>query len=271
MIHQNYLNLQEKDIDRPIYRIFSENFFFELFKESELILVRPSKWDDPFENFVLNSKKIYNDGRVLYWGNRKHLYAQCWSFKNEDDALWRIYSPDKKSIQVSTTPRKLFDCIYNQVEDIKDEGVFIGKVRYLNSRNLVKQIFDIDDVLNNKIYWGNYYYQSIANTLLVKRKLFSYENEVRIIYNSLGRENEQTESGNKEDNDSGLKHFKIDPLSLFDSITLDSRIEDSEFGMINKKIESFGFNGKISKSKLYEIPGFEYKSTENFKILHSKA
>ncbi len=270
MIHQNYLNLQEKDIDRPIYRIFSVDFFFELFKENELTLVRPSMWDDPFENFVLNSKKVYKDGRVVYWGNRTHLYGQCWSFKKEDDALWRVYSPKKESIQVSTTPRKLFECIYNQVNN-KDEGVFIGKVRYLNLKELRKQIFDIDDVLKDKKYWGYNYYKTIANSLLIKRTIFSYENEVRIIYNSLGHENEQLEAHNKEDKYSGLKHFKIDPLSLFDSITVDSRIGESEFAKINKRIKNYGFNGEISKSKLYDIPGFKYKTTEDFDIIHRNA
>ncbi len=38
-----------------IYRVFPRHRFFELFAERKNALVWPTKWDDPFENFVLRS------------------------------------------------------------------------------------------------------------------------------------------------------------------------------------------------------------------------
>jgi hypothetical protein len=53
-----YLNLEESDFSTYIYRTIPLNRLYELFQDNENALVKPSLWEDTFENFVLKTKLI---------------------------------------------------------------------------------------------------------------------------------------------------------------------------------------------------------------------
>ena len=91
----NLIFLTEADLDKPLYRIFSFQRLEEIFQENKLTLVKPRLWEDPFENFILNSTGYLADGREFQIGFRDNFYGQCWSLTIESDAMWRIYSPEK--------------------------------------------------------------------------------------------------------------------------------------------------------------------------------
>ena len=89
-----------------IYRIFTREHFFSLFETSENVLVLPKKWQDPFENVVLNAEvRTINgeSGESLFHDN---VYGQCWSTHTASDAMWQIYSKNKNAIRVRTTVGK---------------------------------------------------------------------------------------------------------------------------------------------------------------------
>jgi hypothetical protein len=87
----------------PIYRIFSIDRFVELARTRQNVLVSPYKWDDPFENFLLRCPVRDASGRTLRMGNlAERWYGQCWTSTRESDAMWRIYSPEKKLSLAST-------------------------------------------------------------------------------------------------------------------------------------------------------------------------
>ena len=46
----NYINLTEKELDKPIFRVLSVNRLFQLFEDKVNVLVNPKLWEDPFEN-----------------------------------------------------------------------------------------------------------------------------------------------------------------------------------------------------------------------------
>src|SRR5690554_3254814 len=145
----NLIFLKEDELDKPIYRIFSFARLEEVFAEKKLTLVKPKLWDDPFENFILNSTGELPDGREFQIGFRDNYYGQCWSLTVESDAMWRIYSPDKDGVKVKTTIRKLFQPIYLAGgEYYKANGSpfnlssFVGKVKYSNTTNLTKMLKD---------------------------------------------------------------------------------------------------------------------------------
>ena len=52
---RNYINIVEADLDQSIYRIFSRERFIQLYETKKLVLVKPKKWEDPFENFIMNA------------------------------------------------------------------------------------------------------------------------------------------------------------------------------------------------------------------------
>lgn len=91
-----YLNIKESEFDDHIYRIISYDRFLEMFDSCNNILVKPKLWEDTFENFTLKSKLRYPDGSEIVLDAHERLYGQCWTTSKASDAMWRIYSPDKK-------------------------------------------------------------------------------------------------------------------------------------------------------------------------------
>ena len=106
----NAINLT---LDTPIYRIFRYERFVELLKSGKNTLVRPSTWEDPFENVLFNHQYLDASGKEIDLSSiRDSWYGQCWTDKEaECDGLWRVYSDNGKnrSVRVKTTVRKIFE------------------------------------------------------------------------------------------------------------------------------------------------------------------
>ena len=236
---RNYINIVEADLDQSIYRIFSRERFIQLYETKKLVLVKPKKWEDQFENFIMNATGNTKSGIKFKVGFREKYYGQCWTTKRESDAMWRIYSHDKKGIKIKTTIRKLFEALYNQAGQFKDISCFIGKVEYFSTSKLLDLLSDPEKMAAN-LTDGLGVRQ--ASTLLLKRIAFSHEKEVRLIYSS------------PHELHSDLFEFTIDPNDLIDQIVFDPRIDDSSYKADKAFLLARGFKKGIVKSKLYKIP-----------------
>lgn len=247
-MRRNYINISDKQKDKPLFRIFKVARLIEVFKDKKLTLVKPSMWDDPFENYIMNATGELEDGRLFSIGFRDHFFGQCWTFTRESDALWRIYAKNKDGVRVTTTPRKLLKALFEKAGQYRDINSFIGKVDYLETKELLDLIGSSEKV-QSLILDSTGYGQAL--TLLFKRIPFKHENEVRIIYNSLGKI--------KDD----LFKFEINPLTLIDDIVFDPRMYYTDFKNYKTELRKLGYKGRIVKSNLYKIPNlkFKFKST----------
>jgi len=244
----NLIFLTEADLDKPIYRIFSFQRLEEIFQENKLTLVKPRLWEDPFENFILNSTGYLPDGQEFQIGFREHFYGQCWSLSKENDAMWRIYSPGKNGVKVRTTIRKLFMPLFiagGQYKKIDGTDYnlssFIGKVKYAGEKTLLAMLKDkkrMSDKIFDQSGWGQ------ASSFFFKRVEFKHENEIRIVYNSQG--------GNEFD----IFKFGINPTDLFDEIVFDPRMNLLDFQVNKKKLIDWGYNKEIIQSELYKLKTF---------------
>ena len=77
--------------------------------------------------------------------------------------------------------------------------------------------------------------------LLLKREAFSHEAEVRVIY----------VQQNQEPRDAIIR-VPIEPAAVFDEISFDPRLEPFEWYERETMIRSLGYEGKITKSDLYQ-------------------
>lgn len=256
--------------DTPIYRIFKIDRLISTLKEKKLCLVKPRLWDDPFENFLLNSKGILDDGTCVSLESiREQYYGQCWSLKEECDGLWRNYTSnscktctkndfDKRnghssiSAKVKTTVGKLMDAFYDETNRFHSLCYFMGKARYL-------KIDDIVDYLKGANVMDNTNVNQVLS-LLIKRESFSYEEEVRLVFwrPDQGPQLDLKQIKNLWDYDSDYFKFTIDSDQLFDEIELNPWIGDNECKSITDEIKKY-FSGNIVKSKLYNHPFFNVK------------
>jgi len=233
MAYQNYLNLKDEELDKPIYRIMPVSRLLQCFEEKQLILVPPIKWDDPFENWLLSSRvKLSSTGELGDMESiRNRVYGQCWTQHRETDAMWRIYSADTNGAKVRTTPRKLLEALKADAPNISDVTCFIGKVKYQTQDKLVNSLKSINLFNTNG--------SGVAESLLYKRREFSHEKEVRIVY---------TEG-------SGAIHpFSIDPHTIFDEVVFDPRVDKHLYGAYKTAVVAKGFPGRVAQSVLYKPP-----------------
>lgn len=240
MSYNNYINLKDK-LDTPIYRIMPISRFLQLLEDKKLTLVKPKKWDDPFENALLNCDFETSDGEICSFAAKDSVYGQCWTFHRETDAMWRIYSHDKDGIRVSTTPRKLLASLQKAAPEYNNVRCFIGKVSYLKTKNLLEKLQSIN-LLNTD---GS----GIAESLLYKRIAFKHENEVRLIYTG-------------EDNNcvSDIFQFDIDPSKLLDKLLFDPRMDEELRQKYKNEISKRGCTTKVRRSNLYDAPeGLKFK------------
>ncbi len=81
--------------------------------------------------------------------------------------------------------------------------------------------------------------------MLVKRKAFFHENEVRALYQEI---DDDAFNGD-------LYKYTVDPHSLVDQIMIDPRRSYSEFKVLKDIIrKTTGFGGAIKRSLLYTLP-----------------
>ena len=240
----NYLNLTPSEMSKHIYRIISVDRLVEMFTARNITLTKPHKWDDPFENFILRKARVVSaSGKSASFGSGEFVYGQCWSLNNETDAMWRIYAPDKNGVKVRTTIMKLLLAVRGSSEDPAPDSpryphysVSIGKVEYKTNE-------EITGFLNSQ---GVLYSEAqgiAAKTLLIKRKAFEHENEVRLIYHDITR-SAQGDS----------VQFPFDPLTVIDEIVFDPRMNQSLVDVLSAWFKESGFKGSILQSDLYRPP-----------------
>ena len=233
MQQTNYLNLRDGDKDRYVYRIIPVKRHYDLFTKRENVLVRPARWEDPFENFILNSKARLPDGEIVQFSFNNDFYGQCWTLLTTSDAMWRIYSPGAQSVRIRTTVRKLVDSLSTALGEWANVQVFIGKVHYLTDKQLLSFADNVFAHGLNPV--------ALAETLLVKRKAFVHEKEVRLLY---------FEKSNRSAED--LFHYDVNPNALVDQIMIDPHLSKDDADDLKEKIkDETGFTGTIKRSLLY--------------------
>lgn len=243
------LNFDNVAPETPVYRVYPIDRLVELFKDRKNTLVKPALWDDPFENLVFQQTALLRNGqRVCFSNVRERYYGQCWTLNTEEtDALWRIYSPDKKGVRVKTTFQKLWDSYYNPNYLWAMIAFYIGKIQYetvaeikafLENPDNLEMIFDTSGA-------------GSVQTLLIKRTEFKHENEIRLVYAA----NTETDDLTKK-----IYQYEIDPNDLIDELLFDPRFEEVD-NFVNREAQmrAFGFTKTIDKSSLYQLPNFNLR------------
>jgi hypothetical protein len=230
--YENYINLKDAELDKPVYRIMPIKRLLQCLEEKRLVLVPPRKWDDPFENYLLSARVKLSSGETGGMEEmRDKVYGQCWTQHRETDAMWRIYSSDTSGAKVKTSPRRLLDALKNTDSDSADVTCFIGKVQYMNQKDLVSSLMGIDLFNSNG--------SGIAKSLLYKRREFSHEREVRLIHT---------------DGKGAIHPIPIDPSAAFDEIVFDPRMDAHLYGAYEAAVRAKGFGGRVAQSVLYKPP-----------------
>jgi hypothetical protein len=224
--------------DQKIYKILKQKYFFELFENGKNALPTPSKWQDPFENVFLNAEVKTAAGEHGGFSFHDDVYGQCWTRHTASDAMWHIYSDKRNAVRIRTTVGKLIDSLCAAHGEWADATCFIGRVEYLSERKLKN--------LAGTIFKDGITPAAIARSLLVKRKAYEHEREVRLIY--IERENRKHADG--------VYKYVINPHALFDQAMIDGRMFYEQFKSFKQQVKKrTGLSdSQVKRSLLYRQP-----------------
>lgn len=248
--------------DVPIYRIFPLWFFEQVLRTGQMALVRPSDWEDPYEilhGFIMVTNTATTPCQPTQLPTPAS-YAQCWSLTGHSYSLLRAYSrvikdphcqrntcPQSEGVRVRSTPRKLLTSLHKWCEQRainSAESCFVGLVEY-------KEEEEIKNGVGQKIMHDglNAYLSGrvMAEMLLQKRKPFAHEAEVRLLY---------IEQRKVQQTDPRI-YVDIDPSALFDEVTFDPYLSESEYRERHKMATDLKYKGEIVRWNLFQKIGLE--------------
>lgn len=235
--------LDVKDADAPIYRIFSKQRFLDILASGKNGLVNPSKWEDPFENFFLNSLVVGPRGERIHMQNlATDWYGQCWTYNEDTDAMWRIYSPCKDGVKVRTTVRKLFSSFYDDGDRFAELKFFCGNVSYYTETEITAFMGRV--TFQDVAFGGQA--TKFAELLCVKREAFSHEREIRLLFQDM----------DPKRGAGGVVQFDFDTNAICGEVVLDPRLSDGDAATLEGEIRAAGCALPISQSPLYRVPNF---------------
>jgi len=251
------IRLTEQDLDRPLHRIYPLWFLEDALRVNggRLVLVPPSVWEDPFEDIGARFMMQAPSGaQKSLAGYLAPVYAQCWSFEDQSDVLMRAYSrvtkdaflgrniePRYEGVRVTTTPRKLIKAAIDWLRKRKDLkwSVYLGAIDYRDDgeQMIVNRLGNIGPT---RLGIGIERVQSV----LIKRKIFRHESEVRLVC--------------VLDRGSHDKTIWIDvnPNELFHEMRFDPRLAEFERLERVEFIRSLGYKGTISEDRNYQLTIF---------------
>ncbi len=233
-----------------LYRTIPLSRFYELFNNRVNVLVRPKLWVDPYENLALTSP-VEIGGELGEFGFHEDYYGQCWTTHSISDAIWQNYSAEENGVPTgvrirSTVGKVLGELSKGYSPSIARIRCFIGKVRYLSDKQLVR--FAATHFADGLGMGGDG--RLLADSLLVKRKAFKHEGEVRLIYAAT--------DGTEPNAD--LFRYDIDPHAMIDQVMLHPKLPEAEVDKLKADIRmQTGFKGPVLHSQLYSRPkGFKF-------------
>lgn len=157
-----------------LYKYYPLSRFIKMVDDGELVFVSPEKWYDPFEQLYF---KIDCSSRGYQTEDIACMCVSEFALTNED-ACWKVYS-DKKTVRVSFDKDRFLELLEKYAIDNKCD-VYIGRTDYSLTRKEIQHLSS-----PGSPYYTNYFPRHMTrehylSLLLLKRKAFSYENEVRI-------------------------------------------------------------------------------------------
>lgn len=238
-------NMHGIDDRTPLWRVFKADYLIGLLRDRANVLTKPECWDDPFETLMGQCMLTLKPSgpRLSLRGLYSAYYGQCWTnAARETDATWRIYAPAKeRGVRVRVSAGRLFDTIFDATDHFRSLKAFLGPISYMDQAAIHDLVLKVGaGATLDGAGLGQ------ARMLLIKRREFDHEAEVRLLYSTIDSKNAIER----------LRSFPVDPNSLLEELVLDPRLSPSDAKALETTCRSLGYVGPIHHSQLYAPPPF---------------
>lgn len=218
--------------DTMLYRFMDLEAFCDMVANKKMILRKPTEWDDPFEDFISKTQIVYPD-YVQYFELTGNYYGQCWTTKEECDGFWRNYCGGLSyGVRISALAGKLIDAVWQRADRVPCRCA-LGRVEYLSDTEIKARIRNWTGWLADDQGVGQ------AKSLLIKRKEFSWDSEVRVLI--------------KDTSPDSKLAISIEPSDLIDNVMFAPNCGYGMRQVLRSYLIANGFDvKKIARSTLYD-------------------
>ena len=147
-------------------------------KNKQLWLANPTQWEDSFEKRFVTAKYIDDAGKEKNFSWLGRVFCICFTQTPRSEAYWSVYSRKEIGIQLRVNREELLKELDEFSKDNDNFKVYIGKFEYMKAIDIKKPLSQIPMVDKPKNINRSDFK---ARLLLLKRKDFKYENEIRVI------------------------------------------------------------------------------------------
>lgn len=236
MLH--FVNITEEEFlkQKLLYKYMPLENALRTLKDKSFWFANPETWKDPFERRFLEAKYTRNGNEVNFKWKGK-VFCTCMTQTITSEAYWNTYSRDCIGIELRIYKEQLLEELARYDNTYK---IFIGKAEYLKTGEICKELRDIP--FNPPISKGENLNTDkfAARLFLLKRKAYSYEDEIRIII----------VKGNATKEDGIGINYKCENTDLIQRIVIDPRQGDYTVDMLKKIfINEYGFSSTIRNEK----------------------
>ena len=233
----HFLNWNKEDFLKLkyIYKYVALENFLKMLEGNYIHMLNPQEWKDPYESRFLCQEYKLVETEEMRHPFRDKLLATCFTHPSNCEAQWNTYSKGKPVVQISFKTETLLEQL------LKAEGsdLYIGQVRYFNTRNDDNIKDEICAILNNVIPPTD---EDWLRIMLLKRSPYSYEKEIRFL--TVNDKNDKKEYQlHLSDITCAIEKVTLDP----DNSKIYGCIEETK-GLLTER------NIQISKSGLYKKP-----------------
>jgi len=181
---------------------------------------------------------------------KSNFFVSCWHKSEEENmAMWKLYGRERTSICVETTIKSLIDCCSDYAETYQFHNVSLAEVGYVLPHS--------DDLKGRKPtfiwdYWDSKKMnptdcQSIPMSiktlqgLTFKHKAYSYEKEIRVIYDTFMRSKKPLGVNKAK----GIR-MKLSK-NFFHKIILSPDASNATLARVKKVLDKYGYDKPIIK------------------------
>lgn len=228
-----------------LHRFVSTEKLIDLIENKHLVLIKPEKWLDPFENNISRVKFIKN-GKVSYIKYLKNIYGICLTKAKESNLIWDSYTPNGSGVRITFDKNLLIDTILKS--KYNSHNFLFNDVKYIEYDKILSPLKDKKQLIE----YFNKPGKELLKNLFYKRNAYRYEEEFRIIYNANG----DKETYNK------ILTININPQELIKKILFHPKMTDTDCEAIKKYLIRQG----ISKNKIFRSLLYKKQITKTIKL-----
>ena len=233
--YKNIIRLGEhhENQTHSLYKYMNVQRAIEFLESGDYYFVEPMSWTDPYE------KRFYTADYSSVNFAPRQCFCTCLTDSISSEAAWKMYRNSNggladRTIRFEFNRKILFSVWQCQLwlHDKRDK--WTGP----SNSNYDKYFVNIDE-------------EKFLHLLLIKRKAFKYESEIRLFILPEHREEIYLDEDLKVFQSLKLQFSKEQLESMIESISIDPSCSDIECDMIKTKIQTLFPNIKCTKNGLY--------------------